>query len=611
MKFIVFAIGDLIHMVRSLVDVSSLIDYCNRSRVSKAKQAGPECNFIFARGCRLRSTNERKIGLRIAILFTIILGSPNSVFGQEKAATPTREDHIRRLQLQATESNFAEWAHWGKKPNSYGDWTSHSNRLIPVFSFGTKLDAWQGDNSLYRDAARIKDLYGVLPQETLNPKAVYFDQTDLYQLQRRAFASGKRHIVMFVFDGMDWPTIQAAAVYKQKKVGYTKGAGTGLAFQDYRVAPHDFGWFVTSPHSGDANSDVDAQTVVCSDSTAGGYSAAYGGSTPWQKSVSDAYLLGKYKALPHVVTDSAASATSLFSGIKTFNGSINMGVDGQHVIPVARQVQDQGLSVGVVSSVQLSHATCACAYANNVSRDDYQDLTRDMVGLKSIAHKNQPLPGLDVLIGGGWGETAKDERASQGANYVPGNKVIAADDMKRIDVEHGGRYVVATRTKCEDGSRVLAAAAQQAAQDGHRLFGLFGVTRGHLPYRTADGGFDPTRGTNHEDRYTAGDIEENPTLADMTRAALEVLATNEKGFWLLVEAGDVDWANHKNNIDDSIGAVLSGEAAFEVAMDWVERNSSWEEAAVIVTADHGHYLVLNDPQVLTGNQGPDELQSND
>ena len=536
-----------------------------------------------------------KILICLGLLLVAFGFASEPLVGQESGGDGTGEDHIRRLQLQATESNFAEWAHWGRKPGNYGSWTSHSNRLIPVFTFGITLDAYQGNNSCYRNPLLLKEIYGEVPTETVNLKAEYFDQTDIYDLQRQAFQAGKRQIIVFVFDGMDWQTIQAASIYKQRAVRYSRGAGTGLAFQDYPIGRRDFGYFATSPHNDSAKWDVDAQTVICPDRPNGGYSADYGGSSPWQPSVSDTYLMGEFKGLPHEVTDSAASASSLFSGIKTFNGAINVDVDGHHVIPVARQLQDQGFSVGVVSSVQLSHATCACAYANNVTRDDYQDLTRDMVGLKSIAHKDEPLQGLDVLIGGGWGENADDDRANQGANYVPGNKVIAADDLKKIDVEHGGRYVVATRNKDEDGSQVLAGVAARAAQDGKRLFGLFGVKRGHLPFRTADGGFDPTRGTNHQDRYKAGDIRENPTLAEMTSAALEVLQTNEKGFWLLVEAGDVDWANHKNNIDDSIGAVLSGEAAFQVAVDWVEENSSWDDAAVIVTADHGHYLVLKDP----------------
>lgn len=84
----------------------------------------------------------------------------------------------------------------------------------------------------------------------------------------------------------------------------------------------------------------------------------------------------------------------------------------------------------------------------------------------------------------------------------------------------------------------------------------------------------------------------------MTTAALEYLEARDKPFWLLVEAGDVDWANHDNNLDNSIGAVRSGDAAIKVITDWVEKNSDWSESLMIVTADHGHYLNLVKPEAL-------------
>jgi len=84
----------------------------------------------------------------------------------------------------------------------------------------------------------------------------------------------------------------------------------------------------------------------------------------------------------------------------------------------------------------------------------------------------------------------------------------------------------------------------------------------------------------------------------MATAALDVLGANEKGFWLMVEAGDVDWANHNNNIDDAIGAVFSGDAAFDAITTWVEKNSSWDDTLLIVTADHGHMMTLDEPEKL-------------
>ncbi len=67
----------------------------------------------------------------------------------------------------------------------------------------------------------------------------------------------------------------------------------------------------------------------------------------------------------------------------------------------------------------------------------------------------------------------------------------------------------------------------------------------------------------------------------------------------MVEAGDVDWANHANNIDSSIGAVLSGDAAVKVVFDWIESRNAWDDSLVIVTADHGHFFHLTDPTPLT------------
>src|SRR6185437_5131173 len=114
--------------------------------------------------------------------------------------------------------------------------------------------------------------------------------------------------------------------------------------------------------------------------------------------------------------------------------SINVGPSGEQVVPIARQLQSEGFAIGVVTSVPISHATPACAYAHNVHRDDYQDLTRDLVGLPSISHPEKPLAGVDVLIGGGFGDEQPGKiNKGQGENFVPGNLWITTDDLKTID----------------------------------------------------------------------------------------------------------------------------------------------------------------------------------
>ncbi|MGE0609862.1 MAG: alkaline phosphatase [Pirellulales bacterium] len=515
-------------------------------------------------------------------------------------ARPAMADHIKDLQTRAKETGRADWGYWGGSPDVYFGWKTHSNRLIPVYAYGQTLASVSGENSLYRNEAKITSLFGQLPKDTVNPNAEYFDQTDVYRLQTEAFAAGKKHVILLIFDGMDWQTTWAAAIHRAGQVKYRQGPGSGLFIQDYRdyhTTASDFGFVVTSPHNHGTGCNVDAQTVTNpGGSMVGGFCAARGGATPWANA-DPAYLMGTGPELFHAVTDSASAGTSLMAGIKTYNDGINVDSAGKHVAPLGQTLQARGLGVGVVTSVPISHATPACAYANNVNRDDYQDLTRDLIGLPSISHRGQPLPGVDVLIGAGWGESSESD-AGQGTNFIPGNRYMAEDDLAAINVEHGGKYQVAQRTAGRKGTDVLVEAAQRAIQGGQRLLGYFGTSAGHLPFQTADGKYDPVPGVKAAEVYSEADVLENPTLADMTRAALTVLEQNPKGFWLMVEAGDVDWANHDDNLDNSIGAVLSGDDAFRAIVEWVERHKAWDDTVVLITADHGHMLNLSEPEAL-------------
>ncbi len=536
----------------------------------------------------------------------------------------TAGDPIRMLQCEAEVNGEASWGHWGDQPAKYVSWSNHSNRLIPVYTFGIGLEEVAGAESVYRDGERLRELYGRLPDHTLNPEADYFDQTDVFRLQLAAAEAGKKRIVLVVFDGMDWVTTRAAAVATTGRVSYSEGRGTGFAFQDYRGCPTDYGLCVTSPANDGTKTDVDAQAVKNpGGKMPGGYDASRGGVTAWSPRPNLTYLIGRDRDRPHAVTDSAASATSLCTGRKTYNDAINVGPEGEQLESIARLLQRRGFATGVVTSVPVPHATPGCAYANNVSRDDYQDISRDLLGEPSVSHP-EPLPGLDVVIGAGHGVAADDDFVQQGRNYEPGNKYLAGSTRRAIDAATGGRYRVAERTAGRRGDELLMDAAHDAADRGLRLFGFFGAPQGNLPFRTADGDFDPgncnpeAAGGPEEDRlrkkygsqihYTEAEIDENPTLADMTRAALEVLGRRDR-FWLLVEAGDVDWASHANNIDTAIGAVQSGDTAFQAIVAWIERHGGWDDAAVIVTSDHGHLFVLTEPEAFAAGTVPARMPS--
>jgi alkaline phosphatase len=363
---------------------------------------------------------------------------------------------------------------------------------------------------------------------------------------------------------------------------------------------------VTSPHDDGTRVDVNKQRIREPGRTHGGYDWRLAGDKPWSIASDPLYLIVKSEVRKHAYTDSASSAASMTSGIKTYNDSINVDALGRQAPTIAHALQEQGFAIGVVTSVPISHATPACAYAHNVHRDDYQDLTRDLLGLPSISHP-EPLPGVDVLIGAGWGERVRND-SGQGENFVRGNKYLTSDDLHAIDVEHGGKYLVVQRTEGESGVKLLASAADAAIERKRRLFGYFGVKGGHLPFRTADGGYNPTLSMKNEEKvgpvptaaeeYREADIFENPTLADMATAALRVLSEKSDQFWLMVESGDVDWANHANNIDNSIGAAISGDDAFYAVTRWIEEHGGWDDTVLILTGDHGHYLVLDRPEML-------------
>ncbi len=543
------------------------------------------------------------------------------------------EDRLRDLQEAAIANKTAKTPrayHFGSQGagDVFSNHTSHTNRLIPLYVFGRKADLGSvtGKNSRYRSADRVKELYGVVPENTVNPEAEYADQADLYKVQSDAVAHGAKYVFTVWFDGLDYDTTRAAAIVKTGRVAYSEGKGTGLIFQDYTAnGTAQFGFYVTSPTHDKNTPDLDNQTVsIPSNSLGGGYDAIIAGPNPWTPgplaAMAPGYLKGSsatetdragVKAagrVIHAYTDSSQSAGEYATGVKSYNNGVNVTDTGRFVPTLFESLQNNGWKVGTVTSVPFDHVSPAAMYAHNVHRDDYQDLGREMLGLSSIAQttgKDHPHAGLDVVMGAGFGQITTDaDLKKQGRNAARGNLYLTAADLAAIDASHSGKYVVVQTQSNVPGGPALRAAAAKAAEGGHRLFGLYGSkVHNHLPYRTADGDYRPAKGiAGKAETYTPEDLVENPTLADMTEAALIALSASKTPFALFVEAGDVDFALHDNNLDNAIGAVFSGEDAVKTIIAWVEKNSNWDESVLIVTADHGHYLVIDDPKALVGTK---------
>ena len=342
----------------------------------------------------------------------------------------------------------------------FANHSSHSNRLVPVITLGHPVDLGSitGANSLYRDADRLTQVYGHLPEHTLNPEAEYGDQADLYRLQKLAVERGAKHLFVVLFDGMDWEALRAAVIVKS---GDPNG---DHVFQIPDLGP-DFeadgslavGSVVTSPTHSDAVTNVDRQVVsFAPDVLKGGYDPRFAGISPWDPPTLDApgYLRGQSASrsererilelggVPHAYTDSSCSAAEIAAGVKSYNNSVNVGPDGKFMTPLFHTLQQDGWKVGTVSSVPFNHASPAAMYARNVHRDDYQDLARDMLGLPNIATEH----GVPKLRGSMWSSAPASIRsvispecnAARGPTESPGTPTLPTPTWARLTLRTVG-----------------------------------------------------------------------------------------------------------------------------------------------------------------------------
>ncbi len=265
--------------------------------------------------------------------------------------------------------------------------------------------------------------------------------------------------------------------------------------------------------------------------------------------------------------DSAPTAAAMNTGIKTKNGMINV-LDTVNVgdcaagatagvKTFAEIVSDMGKSVGVISTARITHATPAAVYARSVNRD-WEDNTGLPEGCtqKDIADQliDQMKAGvIDIALGGG-----RQHFLPVGVTDVEGKEGKRTDSRNLVD-----------EATAAGGSVVFGADDFAALTMGNNapVLGLFEAS--HMQYE--------------HDR--AGE----PSLAEMTEATIKALSGNENGFYLSIEAGRVDHANHAGNLH----RVLVDGKAFADAIAKAMELTNAEDTLIIVTADHEHAISFN------------------
>jgi alkaline phosphatase len=258
-------------------------------------------------------------------------------------------------------------------------------------------------------------------------------------------------------------------------------------------------------------------------------------------------------------TDSAAAATALNTGIKVYDGRLNIGVDGKPLKTLAQYAAEKGKSTGAITSVMFCHATPAGVAAHTPSRDSYSDIAREMI------YKSD----LDVIMGCGHPLYNGNGQLQPNANYGCVGGEDAWKDITDADGANGFTLVETKEDfkKLANGQMKLPKKVLGIARSDSTL--QYGRTRGNPANVEPE-----TMNTNV------------PTLEVMSLGALRVLNQNPNGFYLMIEGGAVDWANHNNRIARMIEEEIDYNNSVRAVIDWVEKNSSWDETLLIVTADH-------------------------
>ncbi|XP_036176691.1 intestinal-type alkaline phosphatase-like [Myotis myotis] len=286
--------------------------------------------------------------------------------------------------------------------------------------------------------------------------------------------------------------------------------------------------------------------------------------------------LAKTYNVDRQVPDSAGTATAYLCGVKT--NFLIIGVSaaarynqcntthGNEVISVMNRAKKAGKSVGVVTSTRVQHASPAGTYAHTVNRNWYSDADMPAQALKDgcrdIATQLITNMDIDVILGGG--RKYMFPKGTPDPEY-PGD---ASKSGVRLDM----RNLVQEWQAKHEGARYVwnRTALIQASQDPSvsHLMGLF---------EPGDMNYEANR-----------DTQQDPSLKEMTEAALRLLRRNPRGFYLFVEGGRIDHGHHESRAYYA----LTDAVAFDDAIDKASQLTSEKDTLTLVTADHSHVFTF-------------------
>lgn len=334
-----------------------------------------------------------------------------------------------------------------------------------------------------------------------------------------------KNIILFVGDGMNITTLTASRIFQGQQQGHS-GEENLLSFEHF-------------PFTGLSKTyNVDSQTP-----------------------------------------DSAGTMSAIITGVKTDKGVISVGeavekgdcasAQGQALTSLLDLAEMKGKSTGVVSTARVTHATPAATYAKSPDRSWESDAdiphNQQGKGCEDIAsqfiHYQDNLNtrmqgtytnGIEVMMGGGLNK------------FLPKEEHGEREDHRNLIQEWKTHYPTGSFIRYE---------SELATLDTEHTDFLFGVfNRSHMAY-SAD---------SQRKKHPA------PSLAEMTQKAIQVLDNNDKGYFLMVEAGLIDHAHHEGNAYNALNETV----ALSDAVAKARAMTNSEDTLILVTADHGHVFTM-------------------
>lgn len=215
--------------------------------------------------------------------------------------------------------------------------------------------------------------------------------------------------------------------------------------------------------------------------------------------------LSKTSSSDKYITDSAAGATAIACGVKTYNGAIGVDSLQNEVNSILDYAEKNGLSTGLVATSTITHATPASFIAHDISRRNYEAIAKDFLDID-----------IDLFIGGGLKHFTEREDGLNLVDQLKENNYQVALELEDLDQFSSGKI-----------AGLLNDEAMPPVLEGR------------------------------------GDM-----LAISTMKAIDVLSQNENGFFLMVEGSQIDWGGHDNDINYVVSELLDFDRAIGKAIEF-------------------------------------------